>query len=167
MEQTFKASLDNLSKVLTLIMSPIFVLWPLYMFYTISQQPNHTFSGAFILLILFVFLIYAICLMLWVKSYSVTSDLLIVNKFLGNSKIDRSAIKNAKYISKSEMGFVIRLMGNGGIFGYTGFFTSKVIGRMRWHVTNKDNMVLITLHTGKIICVSPDDVPGFLKAINK
>jgi Bacterial PH domain len=167
METQFKASLDNLSKVLTIIMSPIFVLWPLYMFYTISQQPNHTFSGAFVMLMVLVLGIYLLCLCLWVKSYTVDTHFLTVNKFLGQAKIDRANIKDAKYISKNEMGFVIRIMGNGGIFGYTGYFTSKTVGRMRWHVTNKDNMVLITLTNNKVICVSPDDVPGFLKQINK
>jgi hypothetical protein len=162
----FKASLDTVSKIVTILMSPIFVLWPLYMFFTISQQPDNTFAPIFIGFIVLLLLIYLGCLCFWVKSYTVTETELIINRFYGKRIIARSEIKNAKYITKKEMGFVIRMLGNGGVFGYTGFFTNKTIGRMRWHVTNQQNLVIISMQNGKTICVSPDDVPGFLKAIN-
>jgi Bacterial PH domain len=162
----FKASLDTVSKIVTILMSPIFVLWPFYMFFTISQQPDHTFSQAFIAIIIFVLLIYVLCLISWVKSYTITDTELIINKFFGKRIIARADIKSAKYITKKEMGFVIRMLGNGGIFGYTGFFTNKTIGRMRWHVTNQQNLVILSMLNGKTICVSPDEVPEFLKAIN-
>jgi uncharacterized membrane protein (Fun14 family) len=63
------------------------------------------------------------------------------------------------------MGIALRVLGNGGIFGYTGGFATKALGRMQWYITNQQNIVLIKLRNGKLICVSPDDVPGFVSAM--
>jgi hypothetical protein len=76
-----------------------------------------------------------------------------------------SDILKVEKTDTQAMGFLIRMFGNGGIFGYTGYFTSKTFGRMRFFVTNKNKLVLVHLNNGKKIALSPDDQDEFLKAM--
>jgi hypothetical protein len=67
-------------------------------------------------------------------------------------------------ISEAELGRAWRMMGNGGVFGYTGYYSSSNIGKMRWFVSQRKNYVLITMNNDSKFLLSPDDVAGFLAA---
>jgi hypothetical protein len=84
-----------------------------------------------------------------------------VNSFV----IPRSEILSIEPLSDDEMGRAWRLFGNGGMFGYTGWFSSSKQGRMRWFVSQRKNYIAITLQNHKKYIVSPDDVDGFMQAM--
>ena len=63
------------------------------------------------------------------------------------------------------MRFAIRTFGNGGVFGYTGYFYKKGIGSMLWYCTQRANYILIEKTNGKKIVITPDDADGFMKDI--
>ncbi|TXF79602.1 PH domain-containing protein [Chryseobacterium sp.] len=60
-----------------------------------------------------------------------------------------------------KVGFNIRTFGVGGVFGYFGYFNGNDV----WYVTNIRKKVKITLKTGKVYMVSPEDPDGFIDEI--
>jgi len=60
----------------------------------------------------------------------------------------------------------IRLFGSGGLFGYTGLYWSKSVGRFSSYVTNRSHSILIDSDSKKIM-ISPDDVSGFMEAVTQ
>jgi len=64
-----------------------------------------------------------------------------------------------------DMRFAIRTLGNGGVFGYTGYFYKKGIGTMLWYCTQRANYILIEKTSGKKIVITPDDADEFLRDI--
>ncbi len=84
---------------------------------------------------------------------------------MGKFFISRKDIASIRPLSESELGGEWRMAGNGGVFGYTGWFSSGKIGKMRWFVTQRKNYVLIELNSGSKILLSPDDVGGFMESM--
>jgi hypothetical protein len=57
------------------------------------------------------------------------------------------------------------LFGSGGLFGYYGLFRTRALGRSTWYVTNRKNRIVL-IAGAKTFVLSPDDVDGFLRALN-
>jgi hypothetical protein len=91
-------------------------------------------------------------------------DHIIVHRIASNFFISRKEIKSIVKISLEEMGMPWRTFGNGGVFGYTGYYSSSNVGKMRWFVSQRKNYILITMNNERKYLVSPDDVAGFLAA---
>jgi fumarate reductase subunit C len=166
-EQFFKASLDTVSKIITSLMAPIFTIFPIYLFFSLRNEPDQSLHIYFIGIIVLLNLIFVGCVLYWVKGYTVNETQLIIHRLKGKKIFLLADIAKHEALTKKEMGFVLRVLGNGGIFGYTGFFTNKTFGRMNWFVTSQQNLVIITLNNNKVIAVSPDDVVGFRKLLGK
>ncbi len=77
--------------------------------------------------------------------------------------INFAAIVSVKRIDR--MKYVIRTCGNGGLFGYTGFYYKSGIGTMRWYCTQRTNYILIEKTNGKKLVITPDDPDGFMNDI--
>lgn len=77
--------------------------------------------------------------------------------------IDFSDILSIKRVE--SMRYAFRTFGNGGVFGYTGYYYRKGIGSMRWYCTQRNNYVLIEKTDGKKLVITPDDPDGFMKDI--
>ena len=167
MSKYFKASLDTVSKIITGLVSPIFTLFPIILFFALRNEADKSYLPYFVLLCLMLWVAFAYCILFWVKGYSLAEGQLVIQRQWKNKTYALSEIKSANYITKKDRGFVIRVMGTGGIFGYTGYFTSKQHGRMQWFVTNQEKLIVVELTNGKFICISPDDTDGFLKALSK
>jgi len=56
----------------------------------------------------------------------------------------------------------LRLFGNGGLFGISGWFWNRSIGRFRAYATDPDRAVLLRYRDGSKIVVTPHDVQHFL-----
>ncbi len=96
--------------------------------------------------------------------YSVGNNRIEIIRTAGKYVIVKEEIHSIQSITKKEMGTVWRLFGNGGLYGYTGWFSTS-IGKMRWFVTQRKNYVLIQMKDYKKFLLSPDDVEGFLAAV--
>jgi hypothetical protein len=165
MAKHFSASLDTVSKIITGLVGPIFTLFPLYFFISLRNHPDKAYMPYYIGIIIFLWIAFAFCFLYWVKGYTIENGQLIIHRRIGDKMYDLQNFKSAESITKLEMGFVIRILGNGGVFGYTGFFTSKKHGRMQWFVTSQEKLMIIEMRDGKYICISPDDGAGFVKAL--
>jgi hypothetical protein len=56
----------------------------------------------------------------------------------------------------------LRLFGNGGLFGISGWFWNRGIGRFRAFATDPDRVVLLVYRDGKKVVVTPHDVQHFI-----
>jgi hypothetical protein len=56
----------------------------------------------------------------------------------------------------------LRLFGNGGLFGITGWFWNRRIGRFRAYATDPGRVVLLRYRDGKKVVVTPGDVQHFI-----
>ncbi len=162
----FDAKLDGLTKTITGLMGPVFVLWPWILIFALRNETDKSYQGLIIFLGIVLLILFIGCYLYMPKQYSIEDGKLIITRPKGNIIFNLSDIATANAVSKIDMGIVVRIMGNGGIFGYTGFFTNKTFGRMNWFVTNKEKMIVIKLKNEKHITVSPEDGIGFLKAIS-
>jgi hypothetical protein len=155
----FKASLDITSKIVTsslvLFVITIAILENTFLK---TNEPFIYLPVLFLLPLLIVTYIYS------PKFYSVDMDYIIVHRKVSNFFISRKEIKSTVKISSVEMGMPWRTFGNGGVFGYTGYYSSSKLGKMRWFVSQRKNYVLITMNNDSKYLLSPDDVAGFLAA---
>ena len=156
----FKATLDKLSKgitlgvaLLSLLMSGLFSFIPDSPFW-IALIPLVTLG----LVILFTFIYSPL-------GYSVNNEHLVIHRRINSFQIPKKSIQKVYAVSPAEMGSAIRLMGNGGMFGYTGIYRSKSQGTMEWFVTQRKNYLVIETNYKKKYVLSPDDVNACLDAI--
>ena len=56
----------------------------------------------------------------------------------------------------------LRLFGNGGLFGISGWFWNRRIGRFRAYATDPQRAVLLRYRDGRKVLVTPHDVQHFI-----
>jgi hypothetical protein len=56
----------------------------------------------------------------------------------------------------------VRLFGNGGMFGITGWFWNRRIGRFRAYATDPGRVVLLRYRDGRKVVLTPHDVQHFI-----
>ena len=56
----------------------------------------------------------------------------------------------------------VRLLGNGGLFGISGWFWNRRIGRFRAYATDPGRAVLLRYRDGRKVMVTPHDVQHFI-----
>ena len=56
----------------------------------------------------------------------------------------------------------VRLFGNGGLFGISGWFWNRRIGRYRAYATDPNRVVLLCYRDGTKVVVTPHDVQHFI-----
>ncbi|MEI7803091.1 MAG: PH domain-containing protein [Bacteroidota bacterium] len=157
----FKCSLDKTSKIIGgIVFVPILFLGCL----SFANRENDTsyitlFSSIPPIVILVVTFLYR------PMNYTVTSSLIIINRPVSLFKINRIEIAKCSIVSKKEMSGTIRTFGNGGLFGYTGYYRNAKFGTMRWFATQRKNYVLIEKINGKKIIITPDEPENFIAAL--
>ena len=147
----FPASLDTTSKIITYALMAFAALMPAIMYSTLDEH--------WLLLILPNAVLPIIIFFTWLYSpyaYSVNQDALVVHRKIGNFFIPLHEVSAVNAIEKKAMGWPVRLMGNGGLFGYTGWYTSSPQGRMRWFVRQQKNYVLVRMKNERLYVLSPD-----------
>ena len=84
--------------------------------------------------------------------------IVIKNNFV-NIKIPLDDINTIE--ENPKIGLNIRTMGVGGLFGHFGYFNGNDV----WYVTNINNKVKITMKSGKIYMISPENPEEFIKKV--
>ena len=84
--------------------------------------------------------------------------IIIKNNFV-NIKIPFQDIQNIE--ASPNIGLNIRTLGVGGVFGHFGYFNGNDV----WYVTNIHNKVKITMKSGKIYMISPENPEEFIKKV--
>lgn len=154
----FKASLDKLAKTLPILLIGFTLAVFLTVFVVIHEPIRFIVFYPILVLVgvsVFTYLYSPL-------GYNVLDDRIEIKRRINHFIIKRSEVESIQALSKEEMGMAWRMAGNGGMFGYTGYFKSKSQGSMRWFVSQRNNYVLLTLKKRGKIVLSPDDVQGFI-----
>ena len=160
---TYKASYDNLTKIVTIGVTILFafiIFLPLIFITDGTSDQNAIYTRVALLAI------YIITYGFSTKDYQITPDEIIVRRLLGNVKIKRSEISTVEIIEKDQMGWLIRTFGVGGLFGYWGRFSSSKLGSMTWYATKKNKIILIKTINNKRFVITPDEMEQFVADFN-
>jgi hypothetical protein len=159
---TYKTSLDNLAKGVTLSITILFAV--------IIVAQLSIISGVGLWLPISTIVVLTVTYFLTIAfrpiNYSLTSDKLIIHRLFRNITIERTAIKSIEQINKEVMKGTLRDFGVGGLFGYFGKFSNKNLGRMTWYATRRDNIVLVTTIDNKKIILTPNEPQQFVADFN-
>lgn len=78
---------------------------------------------------------------------SINTDSIKVKRLVGYSTLTN--VKTVSPIDPQDFSEAIRTFGNGGIFGYTGYYSSPKIGKFQMIAINTKELALVTLDNGK------------------
>lgn len=144
------ASMDNLAKVITVIIAALGVYFLYYLFTETDSV---------------LWLVPVVLLLSLALSYSMIPRIFMSQ---GNIEIKNTFVKinipvqSIKHIGLYEKKFSIRTFGVGGVFGYFGYFN----GREVWYVTDRNKKVKIQTEN-KTYVISPDENEKFISEILK
>ena len=160
---TYKASFDNITKILTIVVTILFAVIlfvPLIFIKDGSSDQNAIYTRVALLAI------YIITYGFSTKTYQLSQDEVIIQRLFGNVKIKRSEITSVEIIDKEQIGWLIRTFGVGGLFGYWGKFSSSKLGSTTWYATRKNRIILIKTINNKRIVITPDEMEQFVADFN-
>lgn len=154
----YKTSLDTAAKVITGLISAMFLTLTIYNFSLIGLESSWRNVGALIFTTSLVVIVYAICFLYRPTKYVIANGRLTVKRPIKDFSIDIQSIKSTTIADKDSMKWTIRTFGNGGLFGYFGKFYNAAFGKMTWYATRRNNyLVLSTSENGKIV-LTPDNL---------
>ena len=155
----YKASLDNLSLAITLIVAVVLIIIFVSIGKDVFKNTESKFPWiAIIVSIVLPIAIYVISWLFSTNAYTITDDELVINRPGGDRRIKLSEIDSVRTVEKDEIGTMIRTFGNGGLFGYYGKFHSSKLGSMTLYATQSKNRILIKTIHGTQIMITPDDL---------
>ena len=160
---TYKTSLDNLAKVVTIVITILFAAIIVGQLSLIKDEGKSVPIFTTIILALIYFGTFSFRPI----SYKLTDDKLIIHRPLSDIKIDRTEIKNVEQIDKAKLSWAVRIFGVGGLFGYWGKFSNTKIGSMTWYATRRNNAVLVTTVHNKKIILTPNEPEKFVTEFNR
>jgi hypothetical protein len=151
--ETYKASLNITSKIIT-----GFIFLPAIFGVALMLTLQPWYGGLFVFVLSFIILFWSY--LYWVRCYQISDTRLIIKRPF--TKFDKvillSEIKSVKLLTKEDMKGTLRTGGNGGLFGYSGYFTNNKLGTFTVYATNSKNRLMLFLATGNNkIVISPDD----------
>jgi hypothetical protein len=99
--------------------------------------------------------------------FTVDSVGLVIHRLGPNVCIRYDEIAGIERIGARQVGLGIRTFGSGGFFGFFGLFYSRQLGRFRGYMTNRRDLVLITLRNGAKLVVSPHPGDFFVECAER
>ncbi len=157
---TYKASLDNLAKIVTAICTILFSIIMAFMIW----QSKGNLDLSYIAIIVLLLFTYIISYSFSPKNYSITDENIIINRLFSNKEIRISSIHKVQELNNNELFCSIRTFGVGGLFGYFGKFWVSKLGSMTWYATKRNDAVLIETGSKKYI-LTPDERGKFISDI--
>ena len=159
---TYKTSLDNLAKVVTIVTTILFAAIIVGQFSLIKDEGRSVPIFTTIILLLIYFGTFSFRPI----SYKLTDDKLIIHRPLSDIKIIRAEIQNVEQLDKGKLSWAFRVFGVGGLFGYWGKFSNTKLGSMTWYATRRNNAVLVTTIYNKKIILTPNEPEKFVIEFN-
>jgi hypothetical protein len=106
-----------------------------------------------------------VSLLFVVRSYSITGGHLSIGRLLWSTTIPLLGIHEAIHDPTAIKGS-LRIFGNGGLFGITGLYWNKNLGRFRLFATDPKKAVVLRLHD-RIVVISPEEPEAFLQELDR
>lgn len=98
-----------------------------------------------------------------VRGYRIESGKLRINRLGWHTEVDLGALVSV-HADPGAMKRSLRLLGNGGLFSFTGLFWNRPLGTYRAFVTDPARAVVLRIGTRTIV-VSPDAPDEFVQAL--
>lgn len=157
------ARLDGLATWVTLAVVTLEVVLITLLILNVVYDPHM----ATISTLAFSTIVLLIPVLFFVKRYHISSDNIEVVMPFSVQKIPLCEILSISRLSKNDLPGTLRVFACGGVFGYFGIFWNPSLGRMRWFVTNRNELVLIRLKHNLPVIVSPIHAALFIDTINQ
>ncbi len=148
-EREFSAPYDATAKSVTVVVSVLLIVvaWMVHIIFIALLFP------------LLIGLAYAYS----PRGYAVAGGAIVVKRLIGNVRVPPADIREVRAGSPDDFTGVIRLFGNGGLFGFYGLFRTAKLGKCNWYVTDRSKTVIVVT-SSRTLVLSPDDVQGFISA---
>lgn len=160
MKAAFSSSLDTTSKVITSLLC-LFALGLIFLPFPSNDllvNPGGAWTGFALLVLISCFFFTS------PKSYQVSPDQLQIKRIIGAVRIKKEEVQHIRIPQAVEMKWPMRTFGNGGLFGYTGYYRTGAIGSMVWYCTRRSHFVLIYRNSKPPIVITPDEPEKFIEA---
>lgn len=157
----FKASLDSFSKNITGGLFIFTFALMMILYFTLKQQVLILIFPTLILIGTFIYAYYTSPI-----GYEVNDEGIVILRRMKSYLIKGNTIQDIRILEEGELGKSWRVMGNGGMLGYTGWYSTS-LGKMRWFVSQRKNYILIKTGNHQQFLISPDDPQGFMNAVTK
>ncbi len=158
----YKASLDNLAKIMTVGVTVVFAVIIMKQIEAIKEEPTITsflVAGGFML-------IYIWTLLFRPLNYQVTDKYLIIHRPLKDVIVERKTIASVERLDDVTVQKSVRTLGVGGLFGYFGKYANRKNGSMTWYATKRNHAVMICTDDNKKIVLTPDMPEEFMSALH-
>jgi hypothetical protein len=96
-----------------------------------------------------------------VRGYAITGAAIQVRRLMWSSPLPLEGLVAVTGEPEGLRG-AVRIFGNGGLFGISGWFWSRRLGRFRAYATDPGRVVLLRYRDGKKVIVTPGDVQHFI-----
>ena len=110
-------------------------------------------------------LIFGLPYLFGVTGYELRGMELIVYRRLGPKRFSLGTLQKA-YADPHALRGSLRVLGNGGLFCFCGWFWNRKLGVYRAYVTNLRRCVVL-VRTDRTLVISPEDPQRFLNALRK
>ena len=95
-----------------------------------------------------IWLLLMVCVILRTPRYfCIEHDRIVVQFFLGSKALE--GIRSIRPIDSFALKGGVRLFGNGGLMGYTGYYRKHGLGNFQMLAVNRRELALVTLDNGK------------------
>jgi hypothetical protein len=155
MERSFPASLSTSSKMITAAVSLLGILSPLMILRSVNDE-NAPWWVVWLLPVLLVAIV-VVSFFRGPSYYRVGTEGMRIVRRMGSVLLPANEIVEVRRVSHDEMGFPVRIFGNGGMFGFTGWYHSGKMGRMQWYCTRRENFVVIGMDEKHQRVITPDE----------
>lgn len=98
-----------------------------------------------------------------IRGYSLTDDTLFVHRPFWKTRVSLEGLQSVQ-LDFDAMRGSIRLLGNGGLFSFSGWFRNKALGTYRAWVTDPRQTVVLRFVTKRVV-LSPSEPEAFVAAI--
>lgn len=116
-----------------------------------------------ILLTIVPLLVLAGALPFMIRGYRIEPRCLLIRRLGWSTRVSLDELESAD-VDSTAMKYSLRLMGNGGLFSFTGLYWNRRLGRYRAFVTDPSRAVVLKLG-GRTVLVSPDSPDDFARAL--
>ena len=165
---THKASMDSLTKVLTIVVSVILILSGFVPIFTSEFQFSNVSTPASFYVMPFAFIIMLLLTYGFSpKGYSVQDGQLVIYRPFHNKFYETAGIQTVSIVAKEELKWSMRVFGVGGFFGYFGLFRNSRYGTMIWYASRRDQYVVIERSNERALVLTPDDPNSFVSEFNQ
>jgi hypothetical protein len=122
----------------------------------VKHQPSLVSAAALLPLALL-----AGCALFTVRGFAITSDAILVNRLLWDTRLPRAGLESAS-VEPDVMRGSLRTLGNGGAFSFTGLYYNKRLRSYRAFVTDLHRTVVLR-YASRTVVLSPDAPEDFVR----